>query len=113
MAISLKGYNENTATFKISGLVTPGQTVTMADNLTVKPSAASDKFVGVCVNVRGDYACVQLNGYVSLSYTGTAPTVGFCAVMADGKGGITSSGTGREMLVTDIDKTKKTVGVIL
>lgn len=113
MTISLKGYNENTATFKISGLVSEGQAVAMAGNLTVKPCASGDKIIGVCVNVRGEYACVQLSGYATLSYTGTAPSVGISAVAADGKGGITSSASGANVLVTDVDETKKTVGFIL
>lgn len=113
MSISLKGYNENTATFKISGLVSPGHAVTMADNLTVKPCASGNKLVGVCVNVRGEYACVQLDGYVTLDYTGMAPTVGYCALAADGKGGVSTSSGGKEYLVTDVDSAKKKVGIIL
>ena len=96
MTISLKGYNENTATFKTSGLVSPGHAVTMADNLTVKPCASGNAVTGVCVNVKGEYACVQLGGYVTLGYTGaTAPTVGYCKLAADGKGGVMTSASGR------------------
>lgn len=114
MTVSFKGYDEKTATFKTQGLCSPGHTVAMADNATVKPCGDADDFIGVCVNVKGEYACVQLGGYAQLAFTGdTAPTVGFCALTADGKGGVCVAESGRTLLVTDVDAAGKTVGVIL
>lgn len=114
MTVSFKGYDEKTATFKAQGLCSPGHTVTMAGNAAVKPCGDADDFIGVCVNVKGEYACVQLGGYVQLAFTGnTAPTVGFCALAADGKGGVCVAENGRTLLVTDVDTAGRTVGVIL
>lgn len=113
MNISMKGYGENTATFKTEGVVCTSHAVKMSDNLTVAPCNAGDAFIGTAVNAKNEYACVQLDGYVTLSYTGTDPAVGFCALAADGNGGIMVSEGAREYLVTDVDTANKTAGIIL
>ena len=113
MNISMKGYGENTATFTTDGVVSVSHAVKMSDNFTVKSCAAGDAFIGTAVYVKNEYACVQLDGYVTLAYTGTAPTVGYCSLVADGKGGVKVADTGREYLVTDVDTANKTAGIIL
>ena len=113
MDISMKGYGENTSTFRTNGVVCTSHTVKMDNNLTVAPCNSGDAFIGTAINVKNEYACVQLDGYVTLAYTGTAPTVGYCALVADGKGGVKIADTGREYLVTDVDTVNKTAGIIL
>lgn len=113
MNISMKGYGENTATFRTEGVVSVSHVVKMANNLTVAPCNSGDAFIGAAVNVKNEYACVQLDGYVTLSYTGTAPAVGYCSLVADGKGGVMVSDTGREYLVAEVYTSSKTVGIIL
>ena len=87
MKISIKGYGENTATFGTSGIVSASHVVKMADNLTVSECSAGDKFIGTAVCVKNEYAGIQLDGYVTVNYSGTAPTVGYCTLVADGNGG--------------------------
>lgn len=113
MEISMKGYGENTATFKTQGVVCASHTVKMADNFTVGPCSAGDNFIGTAVNVRNECACVQLDGYVTLSYSGTAPAVGYCSLAADGNGGVAVTDGAREYLVTDVDTLSGTLGIIL
>lgn len=113
MNISMKGYGENIATFRTDGVVSTSYAVKMADNFTVTPCNSGDAFIGTAVNVKNEYACVQLDGYVTLSYTGSAPAVGYCSLVADGKGGVKVSDTGRAYLVTDVDTANKTAGIIL
>lgn len=113
MNISIKGYGENTATFATDGVVCASHVVNIADNLTVRPCNAGDNFVGVAVNVKSGYASVQLDGYVTVKYSGSAPSLGYCCFLADGQGGVENDDSGREYLVTDIDKTNKTIGIIL
>ena len=51
-----------------------------------------------------------MGGFVTVSYTGTAPDVGWTALAADGEGGVKSVTTGgRAYLVADADTTAKTV----
>lgn len=113
MKISLKGYGENSATFKFTSPVGLGQPVAMEDNFTVKPCDAGDNFIGATVNARGEYANVQLSGYTVFTYTGTAPVVGVCTLAADGMGGVCLSDTGRQFVVTDVDTVNSTLGIIL
>lgn len=113
MNFSMKGYGENTATFRTDGVVCVSHTVKMADNLTVAPCEAGDAFIGAAVNARNDYACVQLDGYVTLTYTGDAPAVGYCPLASDGNGGVMIAEGSREYLVTDVDTVNKTAGIIL
>lgn len=113
MNISMKGYGENTVTFKAQGLVCPAHTVKMTDNLTVAPCEAGDTFSGVAVNIRDEYACVQLCGHAELDYTGAAPCVGYCTLVADGKGGVSVGENGREYLVVSVDTEKSKAEIIL
>ncbi len=113
MNISMKGYGENTATFNTDGLVCVSHTVKMADNLTVAPCQADDGFIGIAVNVRNSIACVQLDGYAKVTFSGAAPAVGYCSLAADGNGGVKVAEGAREYLVTDVDTVNGTAGIIL
>ena len=73
--------------------------------------AAGEKFCGVVESVRGDYAAVQLEGFVTVKVTGTV-TVGFAVLCADGNGGV-KSGAGREFLVVQVDTSAGTAVIKL
>lgn len=113
MKISLKGYGENVATFRTSGLVSAGYPAAMAENLTVRSCDDGDVFVGYVLNTNGEYAGVQLSGYIQSRYSGDAPEVGVCCVVADIFGGVRVSDTGRQVIVTDVDTVNKKIGFIL
>lgn len=113
MNISMKGYGENTATFNTDGIVCASHTVKMADNFTVAPCQADDEFIGIAVNMRNGIACVQLDGYTKVTFSGAAPAVGYCSLVADGNGGVKFSEGAREYLVTDVDAVNSTAGIIL
>ena len=98
-------------TMLADGKMEPGDLVVMSGNNTVKKAAAG-KFVGVAHAVRGDYVLVQTGGFAVLPYSGTAPTVGFATLAADSNADATASASGREVLVTEVDATAKTVGVL-
>ena len=57
----------------------------------------------------------MLGGMATAPYTGTAiPTVGWCALSANGTGGVTAdSGNGNKLLVVDVDTAGKTVTFVL
>ena len=48
MAVSFGGFNENTATFKVSGEITDGMPVKMSESGTVAACADGDAFCGIC-----------------------------------------------------------------
>ena len=113
MNISIKGYGENTATFGTQGLVCVSHPVKMTGNLTVGPCENGDDFSGVAVNVRNEYAGVQLAGYTEVSYSGTAPVCGYCPLAADGRGGVAVNENGRAYLVVNVDTSESIAGIIL
>ena len=107
--ICLQGYNSRYITMQADSKMEPGDLVVMSGNNTVKKAAAG-KFVGVAHAVRGEYVLVQTGGFAVLPYSGTAPTVGFATLAADSNADATASASGREVLVTEVDATAKTVG---
>ncbi len=113
MNVSFSGFNEKSTTFIIAESVTVGSVVKIAENGTVAPCDNGDSFCGVATDVRSDCATVQLTGYIRLPYSGTAPSLGYTTLVADGNGTVTSGEGGKTYLVTDIDKTDSTVGFML
>lgn len=115
MKISLNGYGEQMATFEAETGVVPGIPVKMTGNGLVGAGQAQDEFCGVAVSVRGGFAAVQLHGYVTVPYSGTAPAAGYRFLSCDGNGGVRvqAESTGRSLLVTDVDVTAQTCGIIL
>ena len=67
--------------------------------------------------MRRSQAAVRTSGYVKMTYTGTAPAVGYAALAATGaasvKADTASPAVGGEHLVIDVDTTAKTVGFML
>ena len=88
-----------------------GQVVKISGNGQVAACADGDSFCGVTEFVARDGgACsVALGGMVRVPYTGTAPTLGWESLAADGNGGVKAASTGRSYLVVDVDESDKTV----
>ncbi len=112
MSISFKGLGENVITFKTTNAVA-GEPVTVNANDTVAKSAAGDSFCGVAASVVDGCAAVQISGFVELPYSGTAPTVGYNTLVANGNGGVKTNSTGRNLLVVNVNTTKSTAVVLL
>ena len=114
MEISLNGCGENVATFEADSSVTAGMPVKMTGNGIVGACAAKDCFCGVAISVRGGFAAVQLGGDAQVPYSGTtAPAVGYQTLNSSGDGKVQVEATGRSILITDVDTTAKTCGIIL
>lgn len=114
MKISLNGFGENVATFEADSSVTGGMPVKMTGSGMVGACAAKDQFCGVAVSIRGGFAAVQLGGYAQVPYSGaTAPAVGYQTLSGTGDGKVQVEATGRSILVTDVDTTAKTCGILL
>ena len=111
MNISFQGFHENVATF--TGNVPAGQVVTLSDSGAVTACDDDDTFCGVSGGGADGYLSVQLTGYVSLPYSGTAPAVGYGNLSADSGGGVKTSVSGREYLILDIDTVRNTIGFLL
>lgn len=133
MSVSFEGVGQVCATF-LGGKLTEGQVVKLTGSGTVGACAAGDSFIGAAICCKDDACTVQVGGFVTVSYSGTAPTVGWCALTADGNGGVKtaaaeaaaleeagSSGTtgsgktesSRMLPVVSVDTATKTVTVLL
>ena len=113
MSVSFEGVGQVCATF-LGGGLTEGQVVKMTGTGTVGSCGATDAFCGVALCCKEDACTVQVGGFVSVSYSGTAPVVGWQTLAADGKGGVKTAESGSVTCpVVDVDTTAKTVTILL
>ena len=112
MSVSFKGFNENIITFKAESGVASGNAVKMSGSGTVSACSDGDIFCGFAVDCGSGYAAVQLCGAVTANYSGTAPGVGYSALVSDSSG-VKASESGREYLVVAVDESTETVTFIM
>ena len=105
MSVSFEGVGQVCATF-LGGKLTEGELVKVTENGTVGACAADDGFCGVAICCKDDACTVQVRGFVTVGYSGTAPGMGWRTLAADGKGGV-------NCLVADVDAAVKTVTMML
>lgn len=114
MSIKFNGLMDEVATFKADTEIGKGYPVKVSANDTVAVAAPGIPFCGVAVGHASGLQSVQLKGYVELPYTSTAPTLGFCSLVANGTGGVKVDTTnGRSYLVVNVDTVGGKVGIIL
>lgn len=113
MNVYLNGFDRKEVTFNAGDGVKEGKTVNLLTKTTVGASPLDNNFFGVCALVRNGMASVVLKGYVTVSYTGTAPSLGYNKIASDGAGGIKLSDSGRYIIVADVDAIKGTCGIVL
>lgn len=80
-----------------------------SENDTVAVPGAGESFHGVCVFLKKDQAAVQVKGFATLPYTGTAPGLGYVQLAANGNGGVQVGADGPQRLVAAVDAAEKTV----
>jgi hypothetical protein len=82
--------------------------------LTVALPSANDLIDGVVLVIEDGLCSVQMTGFVTLLYSGSAPTVGRTKLESDGAGMVrVDAVNGREYLVTDVDESATTVTFFL
>ena len=112
MNVDFKGYDENVATFIVSGNLSEGQFVTIADDYTVEAASSGDEIIGCCVGVRDGYAAVQLSGYVEAKSNGTV-NVGLTGLSAYSADTVQASNSAGKHKVIYSDSENNKVGFIL
>lgn len=127
MSVSFEGVGQVCATF-LSGKLTEGHVVKLTGSGTVGACSAGDSFIGAAICCKDDACTVQVGGFVTVSYSGTAPAVGWCVLTADGNGGVKTTAeaaaaseaagdaateSGRMLPVVGVDTTAKTVTILL
>ena len=114
MTTNFNGFNEKVLTFECDTEIGAGSPVKLSANGKVSVCSAGDRFVGICLGTRGGYASVLVEGYITLPYTGTAPTVNYVKLVADGNGAVkVDASNGGEVVAVCVDTTEKTIGFIM
>ncbi len=113
MAISYQSVAQECATFYAASGTSSGIPCKISAADTVSACALGDNFCGVIQNVKDGIACVAIRGFVTLPYSGTAPTVGYAALSATADGKVQVDESAHEYLIVHIDTTAKTVTFLL
>lgn len=104
-SISMQDIGAAYLTAKKGTAATAGYPCHFSANDTVANSASGADFSGVAAGVRDGLVTVQYAGFVTLPYSGTAPSVGYGILVADGAGGVKSAQAGRSYLIVHVDTT--------
>lgn len=115
MGISFEGIGQVLATFAVEEGVTAGSVVTMTGNGTVGLGSDGSLPCGVLLHGEEDgVGAVQMEGMVSVCYTGTAPAVGYDLLACDGQGGVKAvDANGLTCLVISVDEGSQTAVIKL
>ena len=108
MSVSFEGVGQVCTTF-LGGGLTEGHVVKLTGNGTVGACGDGDGFIGAAVCCKDDACTVQVGGFVTVSYSGAAPAVGWRALAV----GDEETGSGRVLPVVNVDAAGKTVTVLL
>jgi len=116
---SFEGIEEVLVTMKKNGTITQGThenlAAKIAANKEVAVGTANTPLAGKIMAINGDDISVQVKGFMTLPYTGTAPTVGQynkleCA--ASGEVQVDAS-NGHPFLVFNVDTTNTKVTILM
>ena len=114
MRVSFEGIGQWSATFACTD-VQEGQVVKISGTGEVGKCADGEAFCGVVNTVgRDGEACgVVRVGMVTVPYTGSAPTLGWSGLAADGNGGVKADSAGAKVLVAAVDESAMNVTFVL
>lgn len=111
MSVAFGGFNNETATFRVTEEIGKGTLVKISDNATVAACGDGEDFCGIVENGDNAYAAVQIYGAVTAKFSGTAPELGYTALVA-GADGVKAGGS-REYLVVAVDESAGTVTFLM
>ena len=113
MNVCFDGVGQVCATFLGAG-IQEGQAVKVSGRGAAAPCGDGESFCGAAVCCKDDACTVQVGGFLSVGYSGTAPDLGWVTLAADGLGGVkTAAGGGVRCLAAEVDAAAKTVTIML
>ena len=108
MNISYEGIGRLLVTFPDCG-AGEGQVCKINSEGMADVCLTNDRFCGVAHLVDQGMASVQMEGFVTVEYSGAAPTLGYNKLAADGFGGVYVNTSGQTYLVVKVDTSRTTV----
>ena len=108
MAISFQYIGQVCITCFNSG-VHVDQPCKISTNCSIAACVDGNPIDGVVVAQSNNLATVAVKGFVTLAYTGSTPTLGFCPLAAAGNGKVKKLEGAHEYLVCNVDTIKKFV----
>ncbi len=116
MSVAFDGMDNLVVTFRCSGTVEAGSPRHPQRQRHGGRRGTGKVPIGVLLQKRGNYAAVQIRGYVTLPYTGTAPALGWQELVTNGSQGlrtVTTGEAGKACLVVRVDAATSTLGLFL
>lgn len=115
MSISYNGFNSKVMTFAAGENCKVGNPVTISEDGDVVIPNINNRFIGVCTSLRNGIAGVQVEGYIEMPFTGTAPKMGVNRLTIGSHGEIVAGDNDNsefyKILKVDVDN--KIIGFIL
>ena len=112
MNISYEGIGFLMVTFPDHGSVV-GEVCKFTPEGNVECCNANERFCGVVHAVEKHMSAVQMEGFVTVRYSGTAPVLGYAKLVADGFGGVCTNVAGQDYFVVQVDTDKMTAMIKL
>ncbi len=101
------------ASFYCDDGVNAGDPCSIVRNRTINTTREDEAFIGKVLSVRNNVASVAVGGFVTLSFTGSAPGTGYANLSGNGNGGIMVCNDGKTYLVVSVDAVNKTATILL
>lgn len=114
MAVSFEKIGDVTASF--NGTASKGDIVSMYASDAIIKASSGNRIVGLCTSSENTTCAVQVRGFVTFGYTGTAPVVGTNSITAAGSNKIKIASTGDSaisVLCVSVDTEANTATILL
>ena len=112
MNVSYEGIGYLAVTFP-AGSCVAGQPCKLNTQGHADKCSDGEAFCGFAEAVDGQNVAVQVQGFLEVGYTSSAPVCGFVKLSSNGKGGVKADSAGREYLVVKVNTTAAKVTIKL
>jgi hypothetical protein len=114
MKIGYEDIGQVAVTLEAKETVQAGMAVSLSASGEAEVCPDGKALCGVALHVRDGAAAVQMGGFATVGYTGTAPAAGWNKLAGDGSGKVkVDSANGKEVLVVKVDESDQTVVLYL
>lgn len=113
MAISYDSIGQECVTVRSSNHISVGAPCKFTTSNFVSACSDGNAFHGIVMSQNDDFITLAVHGFVTVPYSGTAPTVGYCPLAAAAAGKVKKLEGAKEHLVVSVDTTMSTVTFLL